>query len=271
MQEVLDKLIEQYKPLALEYYNAVEDFVLDMTVEYAHLFLFLTTHFPIFFVIQSIFICICVRKYNPKITWYKSLSVSYLMELLGRALVAFFTNRRPPILETPLYTPIFLLIWYLINASPWDIIFKIFNSGFFFFILQFINCLIQVRETCHGVDIGLRSFPASISGVILISVILSCTECIVWHVFFDTKCRFYSIVAFLRNILMACSYFVITQYPEYFTAYFEPSKELVKIVSVAVVSALNLFDCIIFGLNDPRSFDVTLISYISKIFTYYGQ
>ena len=251
-------------------YIKVEDFVLDMTVELAHDYLFLTPHFPIFFVIQSLFVSLSVRKAFPKMGWWKSLGIGYSMSMAGRILTAFFTNRRPPVFDNPLYTPVFILIWFMVNCSPVDIVNKLFGSKFIYFLLQMAYSLIQVRESCHGVDIGLRSFPSSITGVILIANILCNTEVFVMMLA-NGKSRFFGSVALVRNFAITVAYFFITQYPEYFKDYIDTSREFIKIAALGITSVITLIDNLVFGANNSKGIDVTLLTYIHRILPYQGS
>lgn len=262
--------MEKFLGVLREWYIACEDFVLDMTIDLAHDYLFLTPHFAIFFALQSLFICTCVRQFNPGIKWWKSLIVSYAMEFTGRVLTALVTYRKPPLLENPLYTPCFLVIWMLVNASPFDVVFTIFNSGFMYFILQILISLIQVRESCHGVDIGLRAFPTSIAGAILTSCILSCTEAFVWLVALPGKCRHFSPLVAIRNLLIAGTYLAITQYPEYVPSYIDTSREFIKTAILCIVLAILLLDDIIFGLKGSKGIDISTLSYLTMLFKFQG-
>lgn len=262
--------MDKFLAVLREWYIACEDFVLDMTVDLAHDYLFLTPHFPIFFAIQSLFICICVRHFNNKIQWWKSLIVSYGMEFTGRVLTALVTYRKPPLLENPLYSPCFLLIWLLVNASPFDLVFKIFNSGFMYFVLQILISLIQVRESCHGVDIGLRAFPASIVGSVMTACVLSCTESFVWLIALPGKCRHFSPQVAIRNLCIACAYLGITQYSEYIPSYIDTSREFVKTAILGIVLVIMLLDDVIFGLRGSKGLDCSGLTYATMLFKFQG-
>jgi len=262
--------IDGITDLAREYYIRLEDFVLDMTFDLAHDFLFLTVHFPIFFILQSIWICIIVRNNQPKLDWWQSLLISFSLSSLGRVLVALFTNRRPPLLENPYYTPFFVLIWFCINSFPFDIFYRVCNSGFFFFLLQLCQSLIQIRESSHGIDIGLRAFPSSIVGSVAISLVLSSVDSFIWLLFFS-QTRDWSVRSILKNLAFASCYLALTQYPEYFSDYVDTTREGVKIYGWGIFSIISLIDNIIFGLKTPKGIDFTFLTYIAKIFKYRGN
>jgi hypothetical protein len=261
---------EELRALFITYYNQVEDFVLDMTVDLAHDYLFLTVHFPIFFVIQAFWICIVVRRFAVKIPWWHSFLVAAAMSFLGRTLTAFFTNRRPPLLDQPLYLPIFFAIWFLINCSPFDLVFRILNTFPFLFLFQILYALLGVRETCHGVDIGLRAFPLGGTGAVLLSAVLASTESFVWLFFWD-EVREFSNRAVLRNLVTGIAYWGLTQYPEYVEDYFEATKENVKIYALLGYLGVLLLDILFFGLRGRKGFDVTLLTYVGMLFRYAGN
>ena len=253
-----------------EYYINLEDFVLDMTFDLAHDYLFLTVHFPIFFIIQSIWICLLVRQFNSKFNWWKSFLLSFTLSALGRILVAFITNRRPPLYENPFYLFFFFLIWFLINCFPFDLIFKIFNNFFIYFLLQLFNNLILIREISHGVDIGLRAFPQSLIGSSFIGLILSSTDIFIWLIF-NKEIRQYSMKSLIKNLIFSFSYLFITQFPEYFDEYIDTTREGIKIYSLGIFILMNFIDILIFGLRNEKIIDFSLLTYLIKLFKYYGN
>ena len=265
----MDELTQQVLARLNEVYISAEDFVLDMTIELAHDYLFLTRHFPVFFVLQSIWICVIVRRMAPSFKWFKSYLTSAFMAFLGRVVVALVTGRHAPLFDNPLYVPIFTAIWFLMNCSPFDLCHKIVTFPPFLFLYQFVYALIQVRETCHGVDIGLRAFPRSPVGAFLISAILSSSESFVW-LLVGPESRDFGQCATLRNAAVAVSYLMLTQYPDRFEGIVVPEREMLKMIILGVYCGLVLLNNLIFGLRDPRGFDITLLTYLGKVFTYKG-
>lgn len=252
-------------------YFQVEDFFLDMTVDIAHEYLFLKTHFPFFFIIQTLLYCIEIRRKNLMISWKKSLLLGFLVCLSGRMLTGWVTLRDSPLLKTPFYIPMFILIWFFVNGSPMDFIFRFFTTKFMSFISQFLIVLIQVREATHGISIGLRSFPASPFGSVLISFLLIGIEAIFWNIISGIKSRYFGIENFLKNILIGIVFLIVTQYNEYFNKFIDCSPETIKIEILGVTEFIMLLNCIIFGIDDSRSIDITLLSYLAKLFKYHGS
>jgi hypothetical protein len=261
---------EELHALFVTYYNQVEDFVLDMTVELAHDYLFLTVHFPIFFVIHATWVCVVIRRFAPKTPWYKSLVAGASMAFLGRTLVALICNRRAPLLDHPLYIPLFFGIWFLVNCFPFDLIFKILRSYLFVILFQFLYLLIQVRETCHGVDIGVRTFPRGGTGAVFLSAVLASTESFVWLLLWD-EVREFSNRAVIKNMVTSILYWGLTQYPELVEDYFEATKENVKIYALAGYAGVLLLDMIFFGPKGRRGIDITGLRYVGMLFGYGGD
>ena len=262
--------MENFQDTIKKWYEISEDFILDMTYDLAHDYLFLSTHFPIFFIIQSLFICLIVRKSEFSKKWWKSLLISWSMTMFGRIFTAIFTGRRPPLLENPIYTPLFLLIWFLINCSPLDLIYKLFNLKIMNFLLQLLNSIIQIRETCHGIDFGLRAFPSSIVGSILLSSILSSSDSFIFLIV-KGKSKDFNDKTIYKNLLISIFYLFITQYPEYFQDYLDTTKEYIKINLLFLNLIITFINNLIFGINSNNSIDWTLFSYFGYIFSFKGN
>lgn len=247
--QLKDQATEFIKP----YYETAEDFVLDMTFDLAHDYLFLTRHFPLFFIIQTVYICYIIRLHSSQSKPQTSFITAAGMTLLGRILTAYFTNRPPVLFENVLYAPIFILIWLLINYFPFDLLFKIISFAPFAFILEIFYPLIQVRESCHGVDIGLRAFPASAVGAILLSSILASTESIIW-LMKNKRTRNFSTAMVIRNLLTSTIYFIIINYPELFNECIPTDREPVKVYIYAIYAIIALLNNLIFGIRSRKYF-----------------
>ena len=254
-------------------YLAAEDFVLDMTLDLAHDYLFLTRHFPVFFILQCIWVCVIVRRFEPRFSWQKSYLTGALMTFLGRVLVAIVLRRASPILDNPLYVPIFTGIWFLMNCFPFDLCHKIVTFPLFLFFFPFAYALVQVRETCHGVDIAFgtlgrgRNNPVS---AFIVSALLASTESAVWLLIARVEAREFSYRAILKNSAAAIAYIILTTCPEIIGVEIEIEKEMLKMVILGVYCALAFFDQLVFGMRGNRGFDVTLLTYLARVFKYKG-
>lgn len=245
--QLKDQATEFIKP----YYETAEDFFLDMTFDLAHDYLFLTRHFPLFFILQTVFICYIIRLHSPRAEPKQSFITSGGMVLLGRILTAYFTHRPPVLFENVFYAPIFILIWLLMNYFPFDLLYKIISFGPFAFALEIFYSLVQVRESCHGVDIGLRAFPASAVGAILLSSVLASTESLIWLMKNHTT-RNFSTTMIVRNLLTSTLYFIITNYPELFNEYIPTEREPVKIYILVIYIFIAIMNMLVFGLRSRK-------------------
>ena len=259
---------EEIEAYFQEKYENLQDFVLDMNYELGHDYLFMPAHYPFFFIAQAIFTCILIKKYNPKMDWLQSFPFGYLVLMLGRNIVGLITGMVPPTLQTPGYTFSYAIIWLLINHFPGDLIFKILKSFIFYIPLQIINALTSVRETTHGIDIGFRTFPGSIPGILGISFILSCTDSIVWNLCIR-EVREYSSWIILRNMIFAVVYLALTHYGEMFE-FISLSREQTKIFELYAAVGLVLLDDVIFGLTKPEGLGNKLTKLLSYL-PYHGD
>jgi len=253
-----------------EFLVAAQDYVLNLTLDSVHRLLFLTRHFPVFFVLQTAWVCIILRRFAAQFSWRKSFATAGFMALFGRVLVGFVTHRRPPLFETPMYVVVFVLIWFLMNCSPFDIVHRILSLPPFLLLMQAAYAAIQVRECCHGVDIGLRAYPTSAVGAVIVSIILSSTECFIWLLVAEGVREFSSVVI-LRNIATACAFFAITQYPELWPPGVPTDRLTVKMLALGGYLAVAFLDQVVFRLRGKGGLDVTLLSLVGLVFRYRGQ
>lgn len=250
-----------------EFYQRIEDLFFDITIDLAHDYMFLSPHFPIFFILQITLICYVSRINLRNKSWTNNIITTFLMAFTGRILAAFFTKRSPPLFDNEYYIPLFLMVWFLINCSPFDIVYRIINNRFLALVLQFCYGLIQVRETCHGIDIGMRRFRNSAVGAILISFLLSSSESFIW-ILNNNDVRFFSSKVMMRNIAFSIIYYTFFNN---ILNYFDFRREEVKILLFVLVSLITLIDCVLFGIRSNKSIDITLLSYLSNVVEYKGN
>ena len=254
-----------------EYFFKIEDFILDMNVELAHDYLFLTPHFPVFFILQAILYCTEVRR-RKYFSWWKSLIISGLSCFLGRSIVAWILSRDPPLLNNPYYLPIFLMIWFLVNFSPGDFVLRFLSTRFVSFISQILILLIQVREITHGADLGFHYSSNSPFGAILFSFILSSSECLCWNLISSFPSRYFGIETILRNILISIIYtyynvvIIPDQNPD---ITFENNKDTLRMILLCFCGVVLLFNCICFGINGTNSVDFSFLTYLERFFFNY--
>lgn len=253
-----------------QFWESFVSFWMNPTLEAVDEYLFQGRHFPCFFVFEVIWICLIIRRFAPHFEWFKSYLVAGFMSLFGRALAAFVTLRNPPLLEEPLYIPLFTILWFLVNCSPFDLVHKILSSGPILLILQNIYTVIQVREVVHGVDIGFSSF-GTVVGAILLSAMLSSTSSFIW-LLFENGTREFSNQMILRNLLVAFFYLQLLHKPSFTIELpFPVTAEYVRMYALIAYLSLGFVNNLVFGLRGRAGIDVTLLSYIGKLLTYCGD
>lgn len=255
----------------LDYLEKAEHVISNMTLDIAHDYIFLGRHFPFFCVFHIVWICIAVRRHAPRFSPMKSFLTTGCMVFLGRIVTAFVLTRKPLLIDQPLYIVFFLVVWFLVNCSPWDFVHKIITWPPFIVVFQLVYTIIQVRGATHGVDMGLKAFNQCAVGGILTAVILSSSECFVWLLINEPPTREFSGCTFLRNLFIAVSYFCVTEYSEFFSDYIDTSRKSVKLYALTVCLVVCLLNQIFFGLWDRRGIDITFLSYVGKLFSYKGN
>lgn len=243
------------------------DALFDLSADLVHDYLFLTPHFPVFTVLQLVFICSAARKGLANKAWTCNIATTFLMAFAGRTAAALLTRRPTPLFENEYYVPLFLLVWFLVNCSPFDAVYRLIDTRVCSLVLQLAYGLIQVRETCHGVDIGLKRYHSSAVGPVLISFLLSSAESFIW-VLKNKDVRFFSTKVILRNVAFSIAYMVLTGGC---AAGFSYDRGETKIALWALTSVVTVVDCALFGIVGNGAVDVTLLSYLSYVVEYKGD
>ncbi|EAX93101.1 hypothetical protein TVAG_261110 [Trichomonas vaginalis G3] len=243
----------------------IKEYFLDMNVKKVYLLLFDTLHFPVPFILQSIFASAIVRKSKLSISMWYNLFISFLLIFTGRCTIALLYHRDFPLIAKPYYVPTFLAIWGIVNFSTHDIVYRIAKTRFFSLIGRFIIGWIQVRECIHGVNMGSKNADQKYSKIIFSAIILSSSEIII-YAFANLKAREYNPRVLFRLILISIIYYVgiyekerITTYTD---AYFQfPDMEIYKLILLGYHLLMYLLDSLIFGINDSITY---LVKHVEK-------
>ena len=227
-------------------------------------------YFPTFFSIQCLFICLTIRRHAKKLSWAKSLMFCSLMVHCGRAIAAFICYRPNPLLQNTHYFPTFLVIWFLVNASPFDIVHRVCNFPPTLVLLQVVYAVIQTRQVVNGIELAQLQYPNSLTGIILISVVLSSTESFIF-IITHQKSRDFSTAVLSRNIAAAVALVLHKNYSEYFDKIIKFSTGDLQLIILAFNIAIAIMNDIVYGLKSNESVDVTLLTYFIRLFPYFGS
>ena len=232
--------------------------------------IFKIEYFPVFFIIQCFFICLSIRRHATRLPWFKSLMFTGFMFLTGRVITAFVCFKPNPFLQNPFYLPCFLLVWFLVNASPYDIVYKICEFPPVFFILQILYCIIQTRQVVSGISIGESQYPDSPPSIVLISVILSSAESFIF-IITNQKSRDFSTAVLSRNLLAASSIVIHKHFHEYLDKICKITNMQLQLIILIINILIAIANDIIYGLKDNNSIDVTFLTYLIRLCPYYGH
>ncbi|OHT03047.1 hypothetical protein TRFO_29666 [Tritrichomonas foetus] len=237
-----------------------------------HQFFFFTTYSPLFLFCQTVWICINLRRFAPRLTWWQSYLLCGFMALSGKYLALFMTYSPSPLLEHPLDIIILSFAWMLVNCSSSDFFYRImswnFIFPFFLVLLQIVFCLIQVRSVCFGCDTGSSKYPSSFTGQFFVAIIYSSMDSFVWMLFLQ-KSRDFSNRSILRNAAISIIYLYFKQYPMFFEL-FEVTEKSLKVYLLIIGLTIVIIDDAVFGVLAPKGIDITGLTYISRAVTYYG-
>ena len=227
-------------------------------------------YFPFFFIIQCLYICLTIRRHATKLPWHKSLMFTAFMVHSGRVITAFVCYRSNPFIENPFYFPSFLMIWFLINASPFDIVYKICNFSPAFTLLQLLYCIIQTRQIVNGISIGMNQYPESPPGIVLISLVLSSAESF-FFIITNQKSRDFSTAVLSRNLLASSSIVLHQHFHSYSDKIIPISNYQLQLIILVINVIIAVANDIIYGLKSNDSIDITFLTYFIRLFPYYGS
>lgn len=217
-----------------------------------------------FFIFRVIYTCIVFRNHVPRTPWFKSLLFTFFMIFIGQEIVAFICFTNSPLIENIIYCPMFLIIWFAINCSPYDFVFRILNLDFLYSIMHIFYSVIQVHHIYQGIKIGHLKYGEDVIGLSLISTIFSSSESFVFIITMYES-RNFSSNTFLRNFVFSILLSIHSVYH-----FFEYSLEECSIAILIVYLILSIINNIAYGSRSDLSIDITCISYIFSLFTYHG-
>ena len=109
---------------------------------------FSTPQFPYWFSAQAIYACYIAKRSFAKqpVTWprlIRKFVISFAMTFASREIFASVFQRPSPMNSHPMTLAIFLVVFIVINMSPWDIVYKLMN--YMFMALALAQGFNQVR------------------------------------------------------------------------------------------------------------------------------
>jgi len=67
--------------------------------------------------------------------------------------------------------PAFLFVWWLVNCSPNDVVYKLYHKSPFSHLFAMVNTLNRIKATTSGFERGMMEFPQNLVGVVAYSII----------------------------------------------------------------------------------------------------
>lgn len=247
----------------MSFVNSVVGIIQSINIDTIYRVLFQSHSFPFYYVMFCCYVCIQYRNHFKLETWDRGLVIGLFACITGKMLAAFICYRDCPIFDNSFYIPIYILIWFCINAFPFDIFYKFFNSNSLYFAQQIIYSLIQVREIVHGTNLGYGLYSQSVSGVSMVAIILSSATSCVWLIA-DLKSRDLSKETIYRN-LVASAFSALS-----LAGYIPLSRCAVSFILFFIFVCSNIINDIAFGLRSDRCLDITGISYLLSVLPYSG-
>jgi uncharacterized protein YqgC (DUF456 family) len=208
----------------------------------------------LFFMLEAVSICLVVRRYCGNWNCYQSTLIGAFMALLGRVTVAAILHIRPPLFDCPLYIPIYLVIWVLMNCAPFDVVYRVLNTRFFQILSQF-RSLLQARSVLCGVDLAPSEF--SLVGKVVLGVLLSSQDSVVWLLFAEGTREFWNGVI-VRNAAAAGAYAWLSQ-----SQCFVSDTVLHELFWV-VFGVITVVEICVHGVSSRIGIDVTFLTRLAQ-------
>ena len=114
---------------------------------------------PFIFVPHTFNTCAGLRPYLRREFWLLSFILTLLAGVGGNILYTLFTHGHPFFLSKSVVLPTIALIWWLVNHSPYDIIWRMYHWPPVRYLLQIVAALNRCRSVCVGFDKGREMFP----------------------------------------------------------------------------------------------------------------
>ena len=236
-------------------------------------FFFFNTYSPFLIACQSIWNCIIVRRCASHLNWWKSYLLCGFLTFAGNYIALFMTYSPSPLLENPFDVPLFSIIWICVNCSSNDFFYRLITLHPITFIFQIIFCLIKVRSICLGCEIGMNSFPNSVTGAILVSIVFSSMDSLIW-MFYLKSTRDFSNLAIFRNTSYAFFYYYFINklfVNDIKTDSIKAKKSIAQFTILVSAISLTIIENIKYGMTSNKGIDITLITYLKNIIIYHGN
>lgn len=293
-QESISLVLNWFKPVPLTNLTRPIDEI-EFGLNNFQSFLFFTKYYGVVVYLQTIWICLICRHCSPTLLWWQSYLICGFMAFAGNYIVQFITYSYSPILEHPSDLLIFSISWLAVNCFPHDLFHKFITLYPSTLFLQLTNCVIQIRSVCFAAKLASNKFPSSITGAFLICLINSSMDSFIWmmfvtdpHEYKDEKIkyvsystsskflqpshqstRYLSNIAILRNAASALVYLLFIYKPS-FLPIIDLPEITIQIYLLGIYITVAIIDDVLFGIQSPNGIDITGITYLSKLFTYYG-
>lgn len=123
--------------------------------------------FPFFLTFHTIFICRKLRPFLRKRYWLLNLILTTLNTVAGGTIVSYMICKKPKWLYSNKEIPLIIIIWYLINFSPFDLFYKITNLSFFQFFINIFEITNRIKSIFTYIDLVIEEIPGSYVASIL--------------------------------------------------------------------------------------------------------
>lgn len=174
--------------------------------------LFDSKQYPYWLFLQIIWSCYIVQKSTKRqkrsvSLWIQNLLESAVITFLPREIFAYLFHQHSPIVDHKLSILFFILIYFLISLSPWDIVFHILDL--FSYFLEFFQGLNQARLL-----IRLLSYIRQFSSLakILISLLFlnmdQILEICIRHIFNGYETKFSNPLTIIQTIIVSLIFYI---------------------------------------------------------------
>jgi len=175
--------------------------------------------FPYIFAIHVFFTCCRLRQHLKNQHWLFSLIMSCFATVGGGTMASYMVCNPPSWLYSNTQLPLMIGIWYLVNFSPFDIVYKLYT----FFPLRIPIVAVENMNRCrsmfHGMELAVQNIPNSAVAAILLGSVAGIGGTLVTNFVIKVVTNPQSPSEFskptwsLKSAFFACVYFYFTWNP----------------------------------------------------------
>jgi len=225
--------------------------------------LFWGSPYPLYFILNCICICFILRKSIRKCRPGVSYIFGFSLVFVGKIALSLLFPIPNPIFKHPEVVLYFTIVWFSMNAFPYDLVFKILSWIPFSFIVQLIFTMLQVREvfTVTRVVYVNKMQEYMIVPIVLITV---AAPQIIWMVCRLPKARWMGLISIIRLVFLSINQIALLFFGMNPMDQTNKSETMIRFSGLAISFIITFLTFVAYGKDHVDEFDVSLIVHIFR-------